>query len=385
MYWPHTRDEDEDRVWGEDGTEDVTDRPASYQIMACRIRGGRFSDPFVVADLPCDTDVLTVLNTSRGAALEMLRTEFVYTQNGDGGAKYVDSEGSPVYNASHIWYTSVPDVLCATAVGCEATNPFVNPGGQTTFHVAVRNDGNTFLSGCTLTLCVYDEELDGFVRVDGSSAAIYFNADTLQESNWNPRDEDGNLQNVEPADDNGNLPLCPGKTAVYAVTVAIPEDWSGEKKVLFVASDGVESTDDEGSAALSASAEGVSKVSFAIEPGEHRALQSRTSPDDDLQSMSQRHMDTLVVETADASQTFSAAPVTVSETLESGSGGQSGGASSTSGGTTTTGTSGRTQPTASTKLPDTGDHSPSGLLSAGLAAAGAAALAYERRRARNER
>ena len=47
----------------------MRERDAVYQIMACRIRGGRFSDPFVVADLPNDTDMLSVVSANSTAVM----------------------------------------------------------------------------------------------------------------------------------------------------------------------------------------------------------------------------------------------------------------------------------------------------------------------------
>jgi hypothetical protein len=355
LFWPQAREEDVDRVWDEYGNEDVKVRPASYHIMACRLRGDRFSDPFIVGDLPDDTDTLAILSTPRAAALEMLRTEFSFTQDEGGNPLYVDNEGKPVYNAANIWYTSIPDVRCATATGCESTNPLVNPGGKATFHVEVRNDGNVYLSGCSLTLCGYNESTDTYERVEDSTTAIVFGENTLQESNWNPMGDDGHLRNVE-----DDYALAPGKISVYAVTVAIPDDWSGEKKVLFVAHDGIEALDMTLTA--QASRESVANVEFHVEPGEYRVVRTRTAPDN-VRSPLQRHMETLILGPTVAENTFSPAPMSVTDT-----GGQRG-----------------TYPGVKPILPDTSDSSTSGGLEMGLAAAGAAILAYERRRAHNER
>ena len=360
MYWPQSREEDIDRVWTSDGEEDAKERPASYQIMACRLRGETFSDPFVVADLANDTDILTVLNTTRGATIEMLRTEFVATTDDAGRPHFTDEGGNPIYNASNIWYTSVPSVLCATAIACEATNPLVNPGEVATSHVAVRNDGNTYLAGCLLTLCSHNEATDRYEREESATASITFGPDSLQESHWNPRGEDGNLQNVE-----DDYALCPGKTAVYAVDVAIPEDWSGEKKVLFVAHDGVKAAEAELSG--QADADELVEESFAVEPGEYRVVQVRTVPDD-IQNPNQRHMETLVIEPTDASDTLSPVPTSVTN------GGATGAKSSSAPSTGTT-SAANTTAARSAATPRTIDSSPSGALSAGLAALGAAALA----------
>jgi hypothetical protein len=188
--------------------------------MASRIRGDHFSDPFIVAELPNDTDALADVSVyspteddmDKDKALVAVRTELV--------SKHDDSEGLPIYSAAHLWYTEVPAVRSATAVACEASVPFVCPGGSIDFHVAVRNDGNVFLSGCTLTMYLLDEETGSYASVKGASAKVTFDAHSLLESTYNKRGDDGTLDDIEP-----DHALCPGKTSVYAVTVTVPKDW----------------------------------------------------------------------------------------------------------------------------------------------------------------
>ena len=339
MFWPEARESDVDRVFNPEGEANERERPASYHIMACRMWKGSFSDPFIMADLPHDTDVLTVLKTSRGATIEMLGTEFVK-----------GSEG--LHNAANIWYTSVPSVRSATAVGCEAVSPFVSPDANAIFHVAIRNDGNAFIKGCKLTLCVKRAESNDFDRVESASASVTFSKDTIQESNWNPM-VNGKLTNVEP-----DFSLAPGKTSVHTVTVKIPADWQGEKKVLFVASEPVKADD-----GLTPQAEGdLVEVEFSIEPGDYQVIQSRTAPDDDY---NMRYMETIQIEPASDEELYWQSPVTIVEEKPKSKGGAKSGSGSKS-------------------LPATGDPY-NGTLGVGMAALGAAMLAYERRRAENER
>ena len=358
MFWPQAHEKDVDRVFNAMGEPDEKERPACYHIMACRLRKEKFSDPFIVADLPHDTDMLAVLGTGRGAAVEMLGTEFVKSGTMSKSGK------APLYYAANIWYSSVPGVRSATAVGCEAVSPFVSPGEKADFHVAVRNDGNVFLKGCKLTLCVRTEDGSGYERAKNKTGQVVasditFSKDTIQESNWNHM-ANGALTGIE-----SDYALAPGKTSVYVATVTIPEDWSGEKKVLFVASDGVRAED----GGLSVQADdGVTEVEFHVEPGEYQVIQSRMSPDDDY---AQRYMDTISVMPVSAEDTFSQAPVETGPTVIPSSG-SSAGVGTTNGGSSIA---------SRQRTPNTGDSG--GAVSAGLAALGAAALAYERRRARN--
>ena len=362
IFWPQTRDDNSYPVRSADGHEAMTRQDACYQIMACRVRGGRFSDPFVVADLPTETDSLSVVSTNGSAVVEMLRNVYV-----DTGER--NTQGMPVYHSADIWYTSVPAVRCVTATACEAVVPFVTPGGKISFHVAVRNDGNTFLSGCTLTLCDLQNDTGGFGRVEGATTQVTFGEDTICESAYNQDDGNGGLTNLEP-----DYALAPGKTSVYLATVTVPDNWaSGEKKVLFVASDGVLAANlaaqGDGLSAM-AEADGLDAeaVEFHIEPGEYRVVQMQAQADQDLE---QRYMETITVDMSGARGEFAPAPVATTV--------------ATSGGEGTKGESTTGSGVAPTKgrLPNTGDERPGsglGIAGVGLAALGAAIATYERRR-----
>lgn len=283
------------------------------------------------------------------------RTEYIDTDARD-------SEGGVLYHAANIWYTAVPAVRCVTATACEAPNPFVSPGGEIDFHVAVRNDGNTFLSGCLFELCSRNEETGEYERVPGASARVTFGLDNTLESTYNRMGPDGELMGLEP-----DYALAPGKTSVYAVTVTVPKDWpSGDKKVLFVTSDGTVAPD----YSLSAQAESnsdVEAIEFHVNPGDVPVIQQRTQPEQDV---GQRHMETLVVEADVAGGVvYQGAPVTTVDTKSKSVVASPGDDAASMRRNT---------------LPDTGDNTTGrrvGALEAGIAAAGAAMIAYSRRRA----
>ena len=85
-------------------------------------------------------------------------------------------------------------------------------------------------SGCSLTLCAYNESKDRYERAADATVKLTFSADSIQESAWNPLNADGKLANTEP-----DYALAPGKTSVYSVQVTIPKDWHGDKRVLYQA------------------------------------------------------------------------------------------------------------------------------------------------------
>lgn len=194
-----------------------------------------------------------------------------------------------------------------------AVSAFVNPGAMATFHVALRNDGNTFLKGCKLTLRVKRSDSNDFDRVESASATITFSKDTIQESNWNQM-VNGRLTNIEL-----DYALAPGKTSVYAVTATIPADWHGEKKVLFVASEPTKANEDkvDGITVQAQADDEVVEVEYSVDPGDHQVIQRRTAPDNDY---GQRYMETIDIELAGDEETFWQAPVTSPANDDNGSG-----------------------------------------------------------------
>jgi hypothetical protein len=256
----------------------------------------------------------------------------------------------------------------------------VSPGGTTRFNVTIRNDGNTYLCGCTLQLCLHEN--GEVLEVEGSAKAIAFDEETLQPSNWNPVNDDGSLQNVE-----DDWSLAPGKLGVYRVDVPIPGDWEGEKFVSFVAIK-PEMPDDGGLNSLADDAEEVEYVDFSVKPGSYKVNAYRTSLD---QEQDRTHMQVIAVGDSVASgTTYADAPVRTQGTADTQP--EHGESTPTSGGATTntpaspaptTGTSTSSGTASGGSLVRTGDPG-LGALSAGFALAGAALVAYGKRRAANE-
>lgn len=88
------------------------------------------------------------------------------------------------------------------------------------FCLKLRNDGNCFLSGVDLAVAEVGREPFATMKLE-------FRADNVFESEWNPRGEDGKLQNVE---EDGAL--APGMTARYVAEYAtVPSMWEGEKEI----------------------------------------------------------------------------------------------------------------------------------------------------------
>lgn len=304
IYWPETRSGSDGYLVDENGEPVEQTGAKESRIMGARLRDGKFSDPFVIADLDHFVDNIVSVSGTK-AALAIVTSEMVDSSK----------------DAGLLWRTAVPFVRTITAIGAEAPDAFVAQGKNAEFHITLRNDGNTFLTGCEVAMYEGSKEV--------SKSTLKFGKDTLLESPYNPKDGSGNLQNVE-----GDYALAPGKTGVYKVEILIPKDWHGDYKVSFVSSAKPE---------LSAQAEDTYVVDYVVEPGEIP-------------------MDLITVEAYESDDvSMNDAPVTVANSKRpSGSGSSSGAV-----------------------LPKTSDPGVSAL-AGGAALAGAALVAYGRRRAEVE-
>ena len=351
IFWPQGRDGDDGRVYNEDGSFEQNEDQAVYQIMACRIRNGKFGDPFVAADVTHDMASMHVVE-ARGEScpLEVLSTELL------------DPNDDEVYYASNLWYTSVPNLNCATVLGCECPIPLAAPGGTLRFNLTIRNDGNTYLSGCSAAMWVHGD--DGMMR-PVNTTEVSFGEKTLLESRYNSRLEDGSLKDVEP-----DFSLAPGKCSVFAADVAIPSDWEGDKYVSFTAT--MATMAEHGGLNTQAEEDASVYQSYEVGPGEYKVYQQRTSTDQDPD---RTHMHVITVVPPEAQgDPYSDAPVRTRGANDTRPGDDGGPADTKpTGGARGTGA----------RLPETGDPS-SVVLPAGLALAGAAMTAYGARRAANE-
>ena len=357
IYWPEIRNGVPGHSYQEDSDELTDMEPVNEcRIKASRLRGGHHSDPFVLADIgyageddPGHMIDNIVSLGGDNSAISIIASEFT------------DKEK----DLATIWYLGIPYVKTVTALDATAVIPFVAPGKVAGFFLTLRNDGNTFLSGCEVAM--YDKETmyddSGALLAPAATCNLVFSKDTIHESAWNPKDENGNLTGLEPDD-----ALAPGKTSVYLTEIIIPADWpSGRKEVVFVTRNGTVAGDMVGQDET----DGISILEYSIEPGETM-------------------MDVLVMGDSEwKAAGFDDSPVTVhGDNPSDGSGGNQG----TPDGSRPNGGSGKTGSSASgnkgkTILPQMGDQGVSpgaALLGAGMLAAGAIVGAYENRRAENE-
>ena len=370
LFWPEGRTGSDEIFYDENGErlEPVGTDDAVYHIMACRVRKNdegvlHFSDPFVAADVPHSMDQLAAVTThDRYAPFEVLSSELVDT--GETMTPSGSSEKVTLYHAARLWYTSVPNLQCCTVVGSACTLPAVPAGGTAKFDVTIRNDGNSFLSGCTLQMYRHDIEIDadqnpirdaegnyidhGVTPVN-AAFKLTFDENSLQASSYNPADDEGKPTDIEP-----DYALPPGKRSIYRVEVDIPEDWAGVCFISFNATDPVMA---EGGGLAAMDDDEPVFQTFSVEPGTYPVVQNRLTPD------------------ASKTRTFQHS-VSVSDPTS----GIFGYADSP---TTVTDIDPNSAAARRSRLPDTAD--PTSMLPLGLGAAGAALAAYGMRRAQVER
>ena len=353
LFWPAKREAGGGYVFGEDGEPVASDNPEVNVIMGARIRGGRISRSMTLSEVGHPMNRIRAFEQS-GSYLSFISSNTLDAATGQ----------------AELWYTAVPWVRCATLASVEPYEKTLAVGDELPFFVAIRNDGNCYLSGVTLSVAEKGGAEIGTMRLD-------FAEENTLESQWNPRGEDGALTNVE-----DDWALAPGATSLYwAEYVTIPESWAGEKQIEV----NVIEVRSSGTSLLRASADGAAPEDVAIdylpETGAEATLKVAA---DDLNAGDQG--------------AYTPANITVIEDGggqgggqgggSQGGGGQGGGSGSQGGGSQGGGGQGGSSGSArgGGSTPNTGDDSASAM-AAGLALGGAAAAfaAYSARRSQLER
>lgn len=367
IYWPTIADGDAPTRYDKYGQRIPSeDQVKQYRIMACRLRNGQFSKPFVLAEGETHAfDELAVL------------------ENNYEGISFVSSEVVDAYQAQgNQWFTLVPHLRSITVAYLCAENAFVHPGDEVTFRIALRNDGNTYLSRATIRLQTsLDEDAEVFAE-----HTLVFGEDNILVSQWNPQGADGKPTGLE-----SDYALMPGATSLYHIPgFTIPEDAPHD---IYVYAKIV-----EGSVGL-ADMDGMT-VQAEEQVQEFLGTGYKTIASGD-RVLAGETMVTVASDTETTVDVSHLRPSNVTyQTSGSGGGnfgggnfggGNSGGGNSggsTSGGSSSGGSAGRTSGNSgrSAVLPQTGDET-GGLGVAGVVAgaAGAAMVAYSRRRELIER
>ena len=351
IFYPSSRCGNTDGDYG-DAKHDMGDDVETYRIMACKFLGDRFSEPFVFAEIEHPMDTLYAYKDS-ASAMAFASTEVTDAERGKG----------------NLWYTSMPHIRSATLIQCTGLTAYAFPGEKALFEVAVRNDGNTYLSGFTANLFEKGQ------KTAASKTPVVFSKDTLVESNWNPANDDGSLQNVE-----ADYSLAPGATSVYRIAMPVPSSWSGTKTIVITVSEAVLT----GTGALSAQAGGLSPQADGLYPMADDDCEEwyvdyttvEDYPDEKLYMPKGYEVD---------SEELEDAPITVLGSPDDVNGGKGGGSDERSGNSSNRENVAAAGNSTSTTA-KTGDSLGAlGLAAAAAAAAGAAFAAYSNRRVAIER
>ena len=210
VYWPAAGDTNPGYTYDQDGKAKKNTGTPVNVVLASRLHGTTFSDPFVYAEVKHDMQSVQVIEHFDPSKLALLSVDMTRAEKG----------------SADIYFTLIPRVKCANVIGCASVSPFAYPGENVEFELTVRNDGNTYLTVFTAQLRLKGS--DGVV----SEAKLNFTKDTIRASSHNPMGANGKLEGVE-----DDFSLAPGKTSLYSVKLPIPKTWSNEKEVTVTAKD----------------------------------------------------------------------------------------------------------------------------------------------------
>ena len=351
LYWPGTKDGIAGQSFDEKTFELVDDDAVDKKyLLGSRCRGGFFGDPFILADLPHAADQLVSLEGTKDALTVV--TCGVKDQR---------------TNTADLHVVRVPFVRAVNAIRAFVSTPYVVPGKVATFYITIRNDGNTYVSGCEVEMYESSDKTNKL-----GSATIAFDAKTTQASEFNAEKEDGSLEGVE-----SDFALAPGKCSVYAVEFTIPAAWKGgedadgnriTKSVLFRALHPTTKAPTDGNGIV-AQAEDEEGVEYHVD--NPTAVMDEVPIEVEVYAPDYMSLTDAPVSPYEPSAEGTAA----NGTAASGNAAKNSAAAATG--------NAKTSNASRSPLANTGDGSSNGL-AAGLGALGAAILAYERRRARNE-
>lgn len=350
IYWPTIADGDAPAKYDEYGQRLPDDPVKMYRIMACRMRNGIFSKAFTLAEQDGHPmDALRALENNYDG-ISFASTELVTDV-----VPINDTDLAVADAKANMWFTVVPHLRCLTVAYLSAEMAIVHVGDDVTFRIALRNDGNTYLQKCTIRFTTGPDE---GAPVMAEHELVFSEENTLV-SQWNPQDSEGKPTGVEP-----DYALAPGATSLYSVPgFTVPEDAPHDYYIyasVVEGSIGLAEMDGQTANADKYANEFLGTGYKTVASGE-RVLAGKT-----------------LTKVAEGRETYidnsnqHSSNVTFKDNGDGGSsgGGASGGGTSGGGGSS----------------PKTGDNTGSlGAVATALGAAGAAMVAYSRRRQRLER
>ena len=212
VFYPAVREGVPAYRYDEKGAGSAQKEVEEHDVLACKLRNGKFSDPFVFCEVDYDMDTLVACGTRKSVAMSFISTNLT----------------NPEKSEAEIRYVAMPYVRCANVSGFSSVGDYAFPGVASPFNLTIRNDGNVNLSGCSIRL----HKRGAKDNKDDTLTKIVFSKKTLVESNYNLKKSDGTLDGVE-----SDYSLAPGKTSVYSVMLMIPKNWAGKVNASVTAQD----------------------------------------------------------------------------------------------------------------------------------------------------
>ena len=354
LIYYENKENESSQLFNSDGSIEAEETSSYYFLKAlARVKGTDgsylFSKPFVFAELDHPVEELRAATTAANGSAVLVATR----------VRSLDDSIAELHDIR------VPLVTALSSLSLMANDPFAMAGEKAEFTVLVRNDGNIVVTEATFALY-----LEG-ASTPASTCRINF-ADAeqaeLNAATCSAKDYDtellaaGSASNPLADAEVASSMLVPGYEGSYKVRFGIPGDWSGKKNV-YVKVIGCTPLEMQ-AADLTATSDDIRFCALADERCPRVEVEFRAPTGD----VSPEHLSAKMVEVGEDG---GASPSDCGDT----------GASGTSGGSVaSTGRSG----SGGVSVPNTGD-SAGYKLPAAVAALGAAALAYSRRREEIER
>ncbi len=222
------RDANGNPVLGDDGLPVTEAAGTNYRIMSMKVvkDGDKFalSKPFSACTLTHPVDCVVAVSGNNET------TDIVTLE-------ISDIEKS----LANYWEISVPCIACATPVDLTAPGGLILPGQPCTFEVGLRNDGNTLLRGCELSLVDGDtgEVLYEKLNVELNASTVVASSDMRAASDDPAGTEEVKFETGYEAlgdhllaKDGGRQVLAPGRFARVTVQIDVPTVWKKKHKVV---------------------------------------------------------------------------------------------------------------------------------------------------------
>ncbi len=209
---------------GPEKTPEQAKADNSYRIMAMALVDGLFTAPFTLAALNHPVDSIASM-TSNGATATIIASQIANFGN----------------SSANIYDIRVPLATVGTIVSVSPQGGFAFAGEKTVFDTAIRNDGNTILTGGTFKLYKVETDDKGNEHINpqhaDSTIHVNFQSNLVALSEGEDSSPISTYDMDALPDEYAASPLAaaasegvllPGQTVTYRVPFNIPESWASD-------------------------------------------------------------------------------------------------------------------------------------------------------------